>query len=167
MGREQLIISNSTPLINFAAIRRLDILAQLFGRICVPKAIEQELLEKGKEYPTTVILKECWSTLIDVIEVKNVLLSRVLQLNVDDGEAEAITLALEHSTKWLLLDENRGRMIAESYSLPIIGSIGCLIQAKRSGIIPGIKPLLDAMQTEARFWVSTNLYNTILREQGE
>ena len=32
-----MIISNSTPLINFAAIRRLDILEQLFGKIHIPK----------------------------------------------------------------------------------------------------------------------------------
>lgn len=33
-----MIISNSTPLINFAAIRRLDILEQLFGKIHIPNS---------------------------------------------------------------------------------------------------------------------------------
>ena len=57
MGGNSMIISNSTPLINFSAIRRLDILEQLFGKIHIPKAVEQELLEKGREYPSAAELK--------------------------------------------------------------------------------------------------------------
>ena len=53
MGTRTVIISNSTPLINFAAIQRLDILETLFGKIWIPTAVERELLEKGKLYPST------------------------------------------------------------------------------------------------------------------
>ena len=42
-----MIISNSTPLINFAAIRRLDILEALFTNVSIPPAVEHELLERG------------------------------------------------------------------------------------------------------------------------
>ena len=133
MGTRTVIISNSTPLINFAAIQRLDILETLFGKIWIPTAVERELLEKGKLYPST----------------------------------EAITLAVEQNAQWLLLDEERGRTIAASYNISCLGSIGCLIRAKRIGLIPAIKPLLDAMQTEARFWVSAALYRTILKEYNE
>jgi len=167
MGTRTVIISNSTPLINFAAIQRLDILETLFGKIWIPTAVERELLEKGKLYPSTEALKTRWSTLIETHTIKNVLLRMVLKLNVDDGEAEAITLAVEQNAQWLLLDEERGRTIAASYNISCLGSIGCLIRAKRIGLIPAIKPLLDAMQTEARFWVSAALYRTILKEYNE
>ncbi len=46
-----MIISNSTPLINFSAIRRPDILHRLFGKIHIPPAVENELFVKGKHYP--------------------------------------------------------------------------------------------------------------------
>ncbi|GEM_PF-2648923 len=45
-----MIISNSTPLINFSAIRRLDILHRLFG-IHITPVVENELFIKGKHYP--------------------------------------------------------------------------------------------------------------------
>ena len=35
-----MIIADSTPLINFAAIHRLDVLEQLFGMLVIPKAVE-------------------------------------------------------------------------------------------------------------------------------
>ncbi len=165
-----MIISNSTPPINFAAIRRLDILERLFGKICVPKAVKQELLEKGKDYPSAVELKERWFqdvTRVEVLNVQNIMVCRMLQMQVDNGEAEAIALALEQNPQWLILDESEGRRIAKSYNIPIIGSIGCLIEAKRRNIIPAIKPLLDAMQTDARFWVHAKLYTRILRDNHE
>jgi predicted nucleic acid-binding protein len=167
MGTRTVIISNSTPLINFATIQRLDILEGLFGKIWIPKAVERELLEKGQLYPSTEALKAKWSKLIETQAIKNILLCTVLKLNIDDGEAEAITLAIEQNVKWLLLDEERGRTIAASYNISCIGSIGCLIRAKKIGMIPAIKLLLDAMQAEARFWVSTTLYRTILKEYNE
>ena len=165
-----MIISNSTPLINFAAIRRLDILEQLFGKIHIPKAVEQELLEKGREYPSAAELKERWfrhDLWIECLEVQDMRSCRLLKMQVDNGEAEAIALALEHHPQWLILDEAEGRAIAKSYGIPIIGSIGCLIEAKNRHIISAIQPLLDSMQREARFWIHAKLYERILHDHHE
>ncbi len=41
-----LIISNTTPLINFAEIGRLDVLEGLFGSLVIPPAVRAELTEK-------------------------------------------------------------------------------------------------------------------------
>jgi predicted nucleic acid-binding protein len=160
-----MIVSNSTPLINFAAIRRLDILEHLFPTLTIPEAVEHELLERGKQYPSAAEIQQ--ATFLVTQRIRNVMLRDALTLDLDEGEAEAITLALEHKAELLLLDEVTGRLIAESYNLPFTGSIGCLIEAKRVGIIPAIKPLLDAMQTDARFWINPRLYKKILGEQDE
>jgi predicted nucleic acid-binding protein len=164
MGRECMIIANSTPLINFAAIRRLDILEHLFGKIVIPKAVEQELLEKGRHHPSTKEIQRRWvewATFLETMAVTNVMLCQALKREIDDGEAEAIVLALEHHPQWLLMDETEGRQLAKSYDLPVIGSLGCLVEAKRNKIISEIKPLLDVMQTEAKFWVNPTLYARI------
>ena len=95
------------------------------------------------------------------------MLRTALSIDLDLGEAEAIILALEQEADLLLLDELAGRTVAESFQIAFTGSIGCLIEAKRIGIIPKIKPMLDAMRMEARFWVNPLLYARILEEQGE
>lgn len=43
-----LIISNTTPLINFAEIGRLDILQRLFGSLVIPPAVRAELTENRR-----------------------------------------------------------------------------------------------------------------------
>ncbi len=160
-----MIVSNSTPLINFAAINRLDILERLFGTVVIPPAVAYEVLEGSHQHPSMSAVRE--ATCIARHDIANIMLRDALLLELDPGEAEAITLALEQKAALLLLDEIAGRTIAESYNLVFTGSIGCLIEAKRAGIIPAVKPLLDAMRDEARFWLHPRLYARILLEQGE
>lgn len=160
-----MIIADSTPLINFAAIHRLDILEHLFERIIIPKAVETELLEKGKRYPSAEELKR--ADFIDVIRINDVALCNSLKIDLDHGEAEVITLALEQNAELLLIDEIAGRTIAKFHNISFTGSIGCLVEAKRTGVIPKIKPLLDAIRLEARFWVSEELYRRVLSDSDE
>jgi predicted nucleic acid-binding protein len=160
-----MIVSNSTPLINFAAIDRLDILEALFTEVAIPPAVEYEVLEGGHRYPSMTAIRQ--ASFITKYRILNEMLRNALTMDLDPGEAEAITLALEKKADLLLLDEIAGRTIAESYQLTFTGSIGCLIEAKKKGIIPSVKPLLDAMRQEARFWVNPRLYARILTEQGE
>lgn len=160
-----MIVSNSTPLINFAAIDRLDILETLFTELTIPPAVEYEVLEGGQQYPSMTAIRQV--SFIATHSIRNEMLRDALTMDLDPGEAEAITLALEEKADLLLLDEIAGRTIAESYQLSFTGSIGCLIEAKKAGIIPAVRPLLDAMREKARFWLNPRLYARILMEQGE
>lgn len=160
-----MIVSNSTPLINFAAIGRLDILESLFTRVTIPPAVEYELLERGQQYPSMMAIRG--ASFIQQHDIQNIPLRDTLTLDLDMGEAEAITLALEQQADLLLLDEVAGRTIAETHGLRFTGSIGCLVEAKRMSIIPLVHPLLQAMQTEARFWIHPRLLAKVLAEQNE
>ena len=160
-----LIVSNTTPLINFASIDRLDILIALFGELTIPHQVVTELGEKLKRFPK--VAQVSTSSSIVSVPIQNSLLLQTLQRDLDLGEAAAIILALEHNADLILMDEMAGRSMAKFYGLPVIGSIGCLIEAKRRQIIPTIKPLLDTMQTDARFWISNNLYKVVLRDADE
>ncbi len=160
-----MIISNTTPLINFSAICRLDILEKLFGKICIPSAVDKELFVKGESYPNISELRK--ATFIETLEISNVSLCKALKKDLDDGEAEAIALALEKNGKLLLMDEISGREIAESYLLRFTGSIGCIVEAKKLGIISSVKPVLDKMQIKARFWINPKLYQRVLDDNHE
>ena len=46
-----MIILNTSPMINFCAIERLDILEKLFKKAVIPKAVENEWMEKLELIP--------------------------------------------------------------------------------------------------------------------
>jgi uncharacterized protein len=99
--------------------------------------------------------------------VENRTLVRVLSQDLDGGEAESIALALEAKAEVLLMDERLGRETAEHLGLRYIGLIGILVQAKRSGLIDRVEPLLNALRTLAGFRIRDELYVRVLEDEGE
>jgi len=86
---------------------------------------------------------------------------------LDRGEAESIALAAELRADLVLLDERRARRIASRLGLRYVGLVGILIEAKRRSKLPAVKPVLDALITQAGFWVSTDLYARVVEAAGE
>ncbi|OUL20145.1 nuclease, partial [Nostoc sp. RF31YmG] len=59
---------------------------------------------------------------------------------LDDGEREAIALALETGEQRILLDEREARQVAENLGLQAIGTLGILLLAKNRGVITQVQP---------------------------
>ncbi len=86
---------------------------------------------------------------------------------IDRGEAEAIALALTIPDAQLLIDEALGRKVALQLGLHVTGTAGILVEAKRQGHIPAVRPLLDALVRKHDFHLSEKLYGHILETAGE
>jgi len=159
------IVSNSSPLINLAIIGRLEFLKSKFSEILVPQAVWQEVVFEGMGKPGAKEVEQTeW---IKVKDIKDKLLVTSLAQHLDDGESEAIALALEIGADLLLLDERDARETAEAFGLDVLGTIGMLIWAKRKGQIPNLKAELDRLINIAGFWISKELYKRALMEVGE
>jgi uncharacterized protein len=86
---------------------------------------------------------------------------------LDDGELEAMALAIELRAEVLLIDEALGRQAAGSLGIPIIGTLGILGRAKQAGRIENARPLIDRLRGELGFFVSHELYRHFLKTMGE
>ena len=160
-----IVVSNTSPLTNLAAVGQLDLLPPLYQRVVIPTAVHRELAAVSAGQPGFVAVDTLpW---IEVRAVKNQALVQALRLELDEGEAEAIALALEVSADLLLLDERLGRTVAARFGLKFIGLLGVLIEAKQQGLIPAVKPILDDLIVRAGCWVSQSLYARVLQVAGE
>jgi len=160
-----IVVSNTSPIMNLAAIGQLGILERLYGKVLIPEAVLQELSAVGsKQVDTSEIQGLLW---IEKQDVSNRSLVDSLLLELGAGEAEAIVLAMEVKAALLLVDERRGRKVASRLGLKYIGLLGVLVEAKREGLIAELKPILDDLIVKAGFWVSSRLYNRFLKEVGE
>lgn len=158
------VVCNATPLINFAAINRLDILNAAFGQIVIPQAVCDETTVKG--FPASeFVLQAIAAKWLQVRPVSTI--APKIPPELDDGEREAITLALETGEPQILLDEREARQVAQSLGLQVIGTLGILLLAKNRKIITQVQPVLDAMINHAQYWVSRSLYEQVLRQARE
>jgi predicted nucleic acid-binding protein len=85
---------------------------------------------------------------------------------VGAGEREAIALALEMGAAELILDDLAARRLAQSLLLVVIGSAGLLLRAKERGLIPRVRPLMQAMQA-VDFHISERVFTGILAAADE
>lgn len=160
-----IVVSNTSPIINLAAVGQLDLLRQLYGKVIIPQAVYHEIAVLGTGQPGAMEVQTLgW---IETKPVRNRTLAMALQAELDEGEAETIALALELQANLLLLDERRGRFVASRLGLKFIGLLGVLIEAKENDFISAVRPILDDLVTKAGFWVSQKLYTRVLQAAGE
>jgi len=163
-----IVVSDTSPITNLAAIRQLDLLQQLYSQIIIPRGVYNEMVTVNKLVPGAIEVQTLpWIQTQTVTDLQRVITIEKSQENIDLGEAEAIALALELKADLLLMDERRGRIVAKSYGLQVTGLLGILIQAKGHNLIEMVKPLLDQLIEEANFRVSKQLYLTVLEISGE
>ncbi|MDJ0800857.1 MAG: DUF3368 domain-containing protein [Calothrix sp. MO_167.B12] len=160
-----IIVSDTSPINNLAAINQLDLLRQLYTTVIIPEAVYQELTATEITVAgATEVQTLDW---IQTRQVTNLILVNILRNELDGGEAEAIALAIELNADQILIDERRGRMVAARSNLNYVGILGILIEAKGQELIVEVKPLLDALIDRAGFWVTEPLYNRVLQLVGE
>jgi len=161
-----IIVSDTSPITSLAAIGQLDLLRQLYSKILIPEAVYQELTGTATLVPGSSEVKT-----LEWIEVRQVtnrpLIVTLLEQQLDEGECEAIALAIELNAELLLIDERRGRAEADRLGLRIIGLLGVLVEAKQKGLILAVKPVLDNLIATAQFRVADALYARILNTVGE
>lgn len=139
--------------------------------IILSKISELELLKKvGNEvYITPIILKEFGKSLpgwILISSPDNAHYQQILDMELDKGEASAIALALDMDNPILILDELKGRKIADRLKIRYSGTFGLILKAKQRGLIKSVKPILNKIRsTDFRF--SEKLFETIIDQAGE
>lgn len=90
----------------------------------------------------------------------------IVAMGLGQGELEAMALYKRLHANLLLLDDSRARKIARLNDIEVIGSLGVLLLAKASNLLPAIKPSIDSIQA-AGVYLSESLVAEALRLAGE
>jgi len=161
-----IVVSDTSVFTNLAAIGHLHLLQQLYDRIFIPTAVYQELIVYPPVSGTVEVQTLQW---LEVRSVRDRAMVEQLQnrAQLDPGESEAITLALEINADLLLIDERRGRTEANRLGIRITGLLGVLVEAKQRALISAVQPLMDDLIATSQFRVSQALYSQILAIVGE
>lgn len=142
------IISDTTPIISLIKINRLDLLEKLFGEVLIPEAVYRELTTNALFENEAIIVKA--SAFLKTSAVQNRKSLQLLQAasGLDDGESEAIILADELKSDVLIMDERKGRKVAQKLGIKITGTVGVLLQAYSETMLSSdeIKAYLDRLK---------------------
>ncbi len=149
---DKIIISDTSCLIALSKIEKLDLLKDLYNEIIITSDVYQEF---GGSLPDWII----------ITEVKDKQKQKDLEERLDKGEASSIALALEIDNATLIIDEIKGRKIAQSFNINIIGTIGIILLADKKGLISDVTSLILRLVNKG-FRLSDNLIYKIIENYG-
>lgn len=155
------VVSDSSPLISLFLIERFSLLKEFYKRIIIPEAVWKEIIYTKKQ-GVEFFEQERERNFLLVKTVSHTPFLQLLKKDLDEGEAEAIALALIEKADLLLLDEKDARAIARTYNFRLAGVIGILIKARFENKISSLHQELDLLEKRG-FRIHPELYKKALQ----
>jgi len=159
-----IVVADTSVLINLCRVGQGGLLRHLFGEVIIPPegAAEFARLAAASVRFAGIVLPDGIR-----LQAATTLLPAFHTTGLDAGESAALALAVEVHAEVILVDERRGYEVARRLGLRTIGILGILLQAKTSGALPAVRPVMDALQRDAGFWLSESLRKQVLSLAGE
>lgn len=125
-------VLNASPLIVLGKAGLLGILPQLAGEVAIPHGVIQELLagppgDPARDFAATPL--NC--TVVQPTSIHPL----VAAWDLDRGESEVLSLALQRPNWEAVIDDRAARNCAQALGLPYRGTLGVLVLAHAKGII--------------------------------
>jgi predicted nucleic acid-binding protein len=160
-----IVVTDTSVILNLCLLGQEGLLVPLFGLVSAPTqvVIEFQRLAAVDSRFSGLVFPE----FIQKVAPADMLSNLLNPARLHGGEIAALSLAMELGATTVLMDERAGRAAATALGLRTVGLLGILIQARRRSLISELAPLLDRLQTEARFWISRSLRESVLNAVGE
>jgi predicted nucleic acid-binding protein len=156
-----ILVADASALIALATCDGLPWLDALFGEVLVPEAVFREVTFADK--PQAMRLNTYLQGKIRQVDMADFV---YLDAYADAGETQAMVLYKSAGADYLLIDDKKGRKVAQINRIKTIGSVGVLIQAKKAGLIKHVKPSIDLI-IASQIYMSTELINAVLAMADE
>jgi len=105
--------------------------------VVIPPAVAREIGRTVPRLPPWVV-ESPLTRPIDVL---------IARAELGAGETASLSLALEVSAYRVVLDDRKGRHLARSLGITVVGTLGLLLLAKRQGLLASIRPEVEALGT--------------------
>lgn len=140
-------VLNASPLILLGKIGRLDLLESLAAKAVVPDAVFREI-QVGIDKHAASYGTVDWAAPRRAADVTIPL--SIERWDLGPGESQVIAHCLKE-TQCAVLDDAQGRQCARTHGLAVIGTVGIVLRAKRQGMIPAARPVLETLRRSGMY----------------
>ena len=157
------VIINASPLIFLARSRHLALLKSFADEVWIPEPVAEEILQRGQNDITAQAIKNtAWLVIQPVEDIP----MSILEWRLGAGESAVLALGLAHLNAEVIIDDLAGRKCADSLDIPVRGTLGLVLAAKKRGVIPKARPVIEDMMG-AGLYLSKRILNRALEKVDE
>ena len=136
-------VCNASPLILLKHIGHLRLLTDLCDILVVPKGVANEILKYKEEAPTLEAFLA--SPKVTRVQSDITIEPGIAGWDLGKGESEVLSWALTHPEYEAILDDLSARKCARSLGIPLRGTVGIILLAKKRGYISKAAPLIESL----------------------
>src|SRR5262249_55830018 len=132
------------PVIRLARVGRVALLEDLAEEPIIPSGVAREILEGPEGDPARSWLAGAGASRVQPAEM---IAAVVAAWDLGAGESEVLSWACRHPGVEAILDDRAARNCAVALGVPVRGTLGVILLAKKEGNVPLALPLLDELRT--------------------
>ena len=155
-------VLNASPIITLAKVDRLDLLVGPVPAVCIPAAVAEEIAAGPEDDPGRRALESGWGTRL----AESVLRPEILGWSLGAGETEVLSVALEQPGWTAVVDDATARACARSVGVPIIGTLGVVLRARRQGLVSSASEIIRELR-ESGLYFDDHFIRSVLKQVGE
>lgn len=155
-------IANASPVIVLAKAGYVDLLEQLSAELVIPQAVVEEIIRGPSSDPARQLVESGWGVVASPMATPIELLEWGLGL----GETAVLALAQERKPATAVLDDAAARTCAKAIGIPVIGTLGVILRAKRQGHVDSAAEIIRAVR-DAGLHLEDEFIRSALERIGE
>jgi predicted nucleic acid-binding protein len=156
-------VVNASPLIFLSRAGLLDSLRLIAETVMVPTSVTTEIQRRG---PVDIIAQALQNAAW-IVAVEDPPIPQLIQAwDLGEGESAVIAWAYIHPGTEAIIDDLAGRRCAAALGIPVRGTLGLILTAKRRGRIPQARPVLERLR-QAGMYLSDRIMDQALALVGE
>jgi len=141
----------------------LDLLQLAGEEIVVPVAVAAEIQRRGPTDPTAQAIERTgWLVVVETPPVPGL----IQAWDLGEGESAVLTWASAHPGTEAIIDDLAARRCAAALGIPVRGTLGLVLTAKRRGKISEARPILEKLR-QSGMYLSDRIMNQALALVGE
>jgi predicted nucleic acid-binding protein len=156
-------VCNASPLILLGKINRVALLGDLSDVLVIPEAVTREV---GAKPEGDRVISEIASLPGTRFEPEITISVDLAGWNLGRGESQVLALAAASPSSRAVLDDLEARRCAQTLGVPMIGTLGVVLRAKRKGVIDKARPVIEHLR-QVGLYASDLLIERALAHLGE
>jgi len=158
------VVANASPLIFLSRAGHLPLLHHFAGRVLVPRPVADEIRLKGGEDVTARAISETsWMEVVPAPTIPE----EISQWGLGPGEAAVLAIAAANPGMEAVIDDLAGRKCAAHLGIPVRGTLGIVLAAKRRGLIPQAQVVIEDMLRSGLYLSRPVLHEALRRVDEE
>ena len=154
---------NASPLIFLARAGLLDLLQLVSPEVVIPRPVADEIKRRGSSDPTAIAISgSTWLRVVDPHTVP----PEIMSWDLGRGEAAVLAWCVAHRGAEAIIDDLSGRRCAAVFGIPVRGTLGLVMLAKKRGRFKAARPVLEMMR-RAGMYLSDQVLERALKSVGE